>query len=81
MAPLVAWVVHGDAGSHSLISDALGAQIHTLYAQHPGWTIQLHHDNLVALAKKNPELGLMADYAATGLPPGFRAAGQRSAQR
>ena len=32
------------------------------YLAHPSWTYQLHHDNLVALAKKNPELGVVPSY-------------------
>jgi putative transposase len=51
------------AGTHPLISDALGAQIHALYAEHPAWTMQLHHDNLVAVAKDKPELGPVPSYA------------------
>lgn len=55
--------VPSHAGRHALISDALGAQIHALYAQHPSWTMQLHHDNLLALAKQKPDLGPVPSYA------------------
>jgi putative transposase len=40
------------------VSEAIAAQHH----DHPRWTFQLHHDNLVALAREDPRLGPVPSY-------------------
>ena len=50
------------AGTHPGISAGLALAIQTLYRQHPSWTFQLHHDNLVVLAKQDASLGTMPSY-------------------
>jgi transposase InsO family protein len=40
--------VRADAGCQRSLSDALISAIQTQYRAHPGWTVQLHYDNLVA---------------------------------
>ena len=55
--------VPSHAGTHPGISPGLALAIATLYRQHPGWTVQLHHDNLVVLARQDPSIGVMPSYA------------------
>ena len=50
------------AGTHPSISEAVAAAIENQYRDHRGWTWQLHHDNLVALAKKDPGLCPVPSY-------------------
>ena len=50
------------AGTHPGISAAVALAIQGLYRQHPGWTFQLHHDNLVVLAQQDTSLGAMPSY-------------------
>ena len=50
------------AGSHPSISVGLEQALRAQYAQHPGWSYQLHHDNAVALLEANPELGPAPSY-------------------
>ena len=54
--------VASHAGTHPAISAAMAQAIAKLYEQHPGWTCQLHHDNLEILARENPLLGPMPSY-------------------
>jgi transposase InsO family protein len=51
------------AGTHPSVSSAVAAALRTLRAQHPRWSYQLVHDNLVALARVQPELGPLPGYA------------------
>jgi putative transposase len=51
-----------DAGSQTAMSDALRQALLAQYAAHKGWSAQLHHDNLVALVAKRPELGTAPSY-------------------
>ncbi len=51
------------AGTHPRISEALAEAIAGLYASHPRWTFQLHHDNLAALAREDPRLAPVPCYA------------------
>src|SRR5271165_3522566 len=44
------------AGTRPSITAAVAAAIECQYEQHGGWTYQLHHDNLVVLAKQDPAL-------------------------
>jgi transposase InsO family protein len=51
------------AGTHPSITSAVAAAIDSQYRDHPRWTWQLHHDNLVALAKTDPTLSPVPAYA------------------
>lgn len=46
--------VHSHAGTHPTVSPELGQIIRTQYQNHPSWSYQLHHDNLLAREKKSP---------------------------
>ncbi len=46
-----------DAGRARVFSVPVVAQIHALYRQHPGWPVQLHHNNLRACATLEPQIG------------------------
>lgn len=50
------------AGTHPTVSAAIGEAIGRQHREHPRWTFQLHHDNLVAIARERPELGPMPSY-------------------
>lgn len=52
-----------DAGTRRSLSTALIEQLQEQYRQHPGWTVQLHVDNLVAQVRAQPTLGPMPSYA------------------
>ena len=54
---------HALAGTHPSVSPALAEAIARQHKEHPRWTFQLHHDNLVALAREQPQLGPMPGYA------------------
>jgi putative transposase len=83
----------GDAGRQRRLSSAVIQALHDQYRQWPGWTAQLHYDNLVALAEEEPGLAPLPSYAtvrrylkARGLhrkrPPKRDTAGaQQAAQR
>jgi putative transposase len=49
--------VHALAGKHPTVHDALRAAIEAQYRAHPRWSFKLHHDNLLAQAKVQPENG------------------------
>jgi transposase InsO family protein len=51
------------AGTHPSIPDALAKAIDKQYAEHRGWSYQLHYDNLVVVAKEDPSLDPMPGYA------------------
>ena len=51
------------AGTHPSITPEVAAAIEQQYRDHPRWTWQLHHDNLVALAKTEPALTPVPAYA------------------
>jgi transposase InsO family protein len=51
------------AGTHPSISDAIAEVIRTLRRQHPRWSYQLVHDNLCAIGRERPELGVLPGYA------------------
>ena len=55
--------VPSHAGTHPSIGVALAEAIAAQHRDHPRWTWQLHHDNLVALAREDPRLGPMPAYA------------------
>ncbi|MBD3335005.1 MAG: DDE-type integrase/transposase/recombinase, partial [Candidatus Eisenbacteria bacterium] len=52
-----------DAGIQPSLSDPLRRALRAQYTEHPRWSYQLHHDNLVALAKDEPGLGPVPSYA------------------
>jgi transposase InsO family protein len=51
------------AGTHPKVSGALGEAIARQYEDHPRWSYQLHYDNLVALGREQPCLGVIPGYA------------------
>lgn len=51
------------AGTHPSVTEALGEAIVRQHRDHPRWSFQLHHDNLVALAREDPRLGIVPGYA------------------
>ncbi|MBN2191236.1 MAG: transposase [Polyangiaceae bacterium] len=51
------------AGTHPSISPAVEEALRTLRRQHPRWSYQLVHDNLVALGRERPDLGVLPGYA------------------
>ncbi len=51
-----------DAGRRKALSGALLKALEAQYADHPGWTMQLHYDNLAAVAAAKPELGSLPSY-------------------
>ena len=54
--------VPGHTGTYPSLSVALSQALRAQYRQHPRWSYQLHHDNLVALADSQPELGRPPSY-------------------
>jgi len=55
--------VPSHAGTHPSISPAVADELRTLRRQHPRWSYQLVHDNLVAIAREKPALGVLPGYA------------------
>lgn len=51
------------AGTHPAISAALAEAIRRQHRDHPRWSYQLHHDNLVIVARQDATLGAMPGYA------------------
>lgn len=51
-----------DAGSRPSISERLLEAIKTQYHAHPRWSVQLHYDNLSALARERPDLTPLPSY-------------------
>ena len=54
--------VRVNAGQQHAVSDAVRQAVLAQYAAHKGWSIQLHHDNLVALAETEPGLKPVPSY-------------------
>ena len=54
--------VHARAGTHPSVLAPLAQAIARQHAEHPRWTVQLHYDNLLALAREDPKLGPMPGY-------------------
>jgi transposase InsO family protein len=52
-----------DAGRARRLSCALVDEIESLYRKHPGWTVQLHYDNLRVLCEQQAPLGPLPSYA------------------
>src|SRR5215470_1097523 len=55
--------LRADAGRQPAMRGAVRQAIIAQYAAHKGWSVRLHHDNLVALAESNPDLGPVPSYA------------------
>ena len=55
--------VPSHAGTHPSLSPAVAEAIKRQHRDHPRWSFQLHHDNLVALAREDPGLGPVPGYA------------------
>lgn len=54
--------VRCNAGQQHTVSDAVRRAVLAQYAAHKGWSVQLHHDNLVALAETQPDLKPVPSY-------------------
>lgn len=52
-----------DAGRPRRLSAALIQALTVQYHQYPGWSAQLHYDNLVALSEEDPALGKLPSYS------------------
>ena len=52
-----------DAGRQPAMSDAVRQAVLAQYAAHKGWSAKLHHDNLVVLSEKRPELRPLPSYS------------------
>ena len=52
-----------DAGHHLAIPEPVKRALLAQYAAHKSWSVQLHFDNLVALAAAKPELGKPPSYS------------------
>src|SRR5271166_2412824 len=48
--------MRSDAGRQSSMSGAVREALFAQYTAHKSWSVQLHYDNLVALAEKSPDL-------------------------
>src|SRR5215470_16515285 len=55
--------LRADAGRQSAMSGAVRQAIIAQYAAHKSWSVQLHHDNLAALAESNANLRPVPSYA------------------
>jgi transposase InsO family protein len=55
--------VRKDAGRHAAMAEPVRQALLAQYAAHKGWSVQLHYDNLVALAAKQPEIGAPPSYS------------------
>ncbi len=58
--------LRADAGRQVAISDAVRQAVLTQYAAHKSWSVQLHHDNLVALAGTGTAITARARCSASG---------------
>ena len=52
-----------DAGHQRVFSPAVIAAITALYAEYPGFSVQLHHDNLVAVSELDSTVGTVPSYS------------------
>jgi putative transposase len=52
-----------DAGEQASMTGPLRQVLLAQYAAHKSWSVQLHHDNLVALGETRPELRPVPSYA------------------
>ena len=54
--------LRADAGQRRAIGEPLKDAIKSQYQAYPRWTVQLHYDNLVALAGQQPQLSPLPSY-------------------
>jgi transposase InsO family protein len=54
--------VRSDSGCNRALSPELTAELERQYRRHPRWSVQLHCDNLTAVAAERPELGAVPSY-------------------
>lgn len=52
-----------DSGRQRVLPVALAAILRAQYQAHPGWSVQLHRDNLVARVEQEPALGACPSYS------------------
>ena len=52
-----------DAGAFRQLSAALIQALTMQYRAHPGWSVQLHYDNLLAAAQQEPALQPVSSYS------------------
>jgi putative transposase len=57
--------VPSHAGTYPSMPAPLASALEAQYRAHPGWSFQLHHDNLRALVRESPALGPLPSYATT----------------
>jgi transposase InsO family protein len=57
--------VPSHAGTHPGMPARLAAVLEAQYRAHPRWTMQLHHDNLLALCREDASLGPPPSYTTT----------------
>jgi transposase InsO family protein len=55
--------IRKDSGQQWAIGQPLREAIAQQYQAHPGWSYQLHHDNLRVVVSKAPQLGSLPQYA------------------
>jgi putative transposase len=55
--------IRKDSGQQPSMAGPQREALRAQYADHKGWSVQLHYDNLVALAEMNPELGTPPSYS------------------
>ena len=54
--------LRADAGQQPAVGEAVRRAVLAQYAAHKSWSVKLHHDNLVALAEAQPDLGPAPSY-------------------
>jgi len=52
-----------DAGRQRRLTPRLIEAVSAQHREYPGWTVQLHYDNLAALVEEDPSLGPLPSYA------------------
>jgi len=55
--------IRKDAGRQGSLGEAIKAALQAQYGAHKSWSVQLHHDNLVALAEAKPEMAPVPSYS------------------
>lgn len=55
--------VRKDAGQQVAMAEPVRRALLAQYTAHKGWSVQLHYDNLVALARARPEIGETPSYS------------------
>ena len=55
--------VRSDRGSQQAVSRELGEAVRTQHSEHPGWSYQLHFDNLAVVVADKPKIGSLPSYS------------------